>query len=349
MLYTPIPQKNIGPLSLVLDGLREEIIVPLATFESPLWPSVARGAKLSRLSDEGIHCHVQKSCMTRSIAFEATSMMQAVEVSRIIKSQQLVLQEITEQTSSYCQLEDLYTEVVGSTLFLRFSFYTGLASGHNMATKAAQALQEFLLKTYPNLSYLSISGNLCCDKKVSAVNGFLGRGKRTLAELVLSRTLVEKHLRTTPERLEKLNWKKNHLGTNLAGTIRTANAHFANMLLAIYLATGQDAANIIEASQGFTLAETTSDGDLRFSVTLPNIIVGTIGNGKHHQCVEENLQLLGCTRSQNNTDRDARRLASIIAGTVLCGELSLLAAQTNPGELMKSHLHFERANVISQT
>lgn len=347
MLYTPIPQKNVGPLSLVLDGTRQEVFVPLATYETPLWPSVARGAKLSRLSQEGIFCEVEEATMTRSIAFEAESMVQAVQVSKSIKNDKPLLQSVTQTTSSYCQLKDYYIEIVGSTLFIRFSFYTGLASGHNMATKAAEALQNFLLKNYPALSYLSISGNLCCDKKTSAVNGFLGRGKRTLAELTLSKELVEKHLRTTPEALEKLNWKKNHLGTNLAGTIRTANAHFANMLLAIYLATGQDAANIIEASQGFTLAEQTKEGDLRFSVTLPNLIVGTVGNGKHHETIENNLELLGCLSPDRKTDKNARRLACLIAGTVLCGELSLLAAQTNPGELMKSHLHFERSELSS--
>ena len=126
----------------------------------------------------------------------------------------------------------------------------------------------------------------------------------------------------------------------LAGGIRSANAHFANMLLAFYLATGQDAANIVEGSQGIVHCEV-RDGDLYFSVNLPNLIVGSVGNGKGLDFVEENLRLLGC-REQREPGENARRLAVICAASVLCGELSLLAAQTNPGELMAAHVKFER-------
>lgn len=346
MLYTPIPQKNIGPLSIVIEGKREEIFAPLATFESPLWPSVARGAKLSRLSKRGIETVVLSSSMTRSIALKARTMMQAYQFTQSLETLSEKFEEITQQTSSFCQFQRYSVQVVGSTIFIRFSFYTALASGHNMATKAAQALQEFLLKSSQEIEYLSISGNLCCDKKASAVNGLLGRGKYTLAEIQLDRSLVLEHLRCTPEQLCELNWKKNHLGTNLAGTSRSANAHFANMLLALYLATGQDAANIIEGSQGFTMAEVTNNCDLTFSVTLPNLIVGTIGNGKHHSKIQENLALLGCSNADSQEgDSQARRLAQIVAACTLCGELSLLAAQCNPGELMRSHTQFERALV----
>lgn len=138
------------------------------------------------------------------------------------------------------------------------------------------------------------------------------------------------------------------MGGILAGSLRTANAHFANMLLAIYLATGQDAANIVEGSQGMVHAEL--DGlnkeDLYFSVTLPNIIVGTIGNGKHHNFVKENLQKLGCL-VDNKPGINSKRLARLVAATVWCGEISLLAAQTNPGELMRSHFAMERSNSIN--
>ena len=151
---------------------------------------------------------------------------------------------------------------------------------------------------------------------------------------------VERYLHTTPEKIAELNVRKNWVGTTLAGGLRSANAHFANMLLGFYLATGQDAANIVEGSQGFTLAEVRGE-DLVFSVTLPNLIVGTVGNGKGLPFVEENLRELGCLEARE-PGANARRLALICAATVLCGELSLLAAQTNPGELMAAHLRLER-------
>ena len=170
----------------------------------------------------------------------------------------------------------------------------------------------------------------------------MGRGKNVIAEIIIPRRICERFLRTTPEQIVALNSRKNHLGGILAGSVRSANAHFANILLAFYLATGQDAANIIEGSQGIVHAET-RDGDLYFSCTLPNLIVGTVGNGKGAALatVEAHLQALGC-REPRPAGENARRLAAICAATVLCGELSLLAAQTNPGELMRAHLALER-------
>ena len=146
---------------------------------------------------------------------------------------------------------------------------------------------------------------------------------------------------TTPAKVVDLNLRKNWVGTSLAGTVRSANAHFANMLLGFYLATGQDAANIVEGSQGFVHTEVTSEGHLYFSCTLPHVIVGTIGNGKDLGFVRDNLEKMGCL-AERPPGANARRLAALCAATVWCGEISLLAAQTNPGELMRAHLALER-------
>lgn len=235
---------------------------------------------------------------------------------------------------------DINGEIVGSLLFLRFELLTGDAAGHNMVTLAADKMLTWLLAQYSQLRYVSISGNYCSDKKVSAVNGILGRGKNVIAEVMISRALCKRFLKTTPEKIVNLNLKKNLLGNIVAGGLRTANAHFANMLLGFYLATGQDAANLIEGSQGIVCTELRNE-DLYFSVTLPNLIVGTVGSGKTLDFVQKNLQLLGCLEKRE-PGYNARRLAIIAAATVLCGELSLLAAQTNPGELMRSHLKLER-------
>jgi hydroxymethylglutaryl-CoA reductase (NADPH) len=212
-----------------------------------------------------------------------------------------------------------------------------------MVTLAADRLLEWLLTRYPQLRYVSISGNYCTDKKVSAVNGILGRGKNVVAEVTISPQLCQRFLKTTPEKIVALNIKKNLLGNIVAGGLRTANAHFANMLLGFYLATGQDAANIVEGSQGMVYAEL-REKNLYFSVTLPNLIVGAVGSGKNLAYVAENLRILGCDQP-GEPGYNARRLAVIAAATVLCGELSLLAAQTNPGELMRSHVKLERRTI----
>ncbi len=180
-------------------------------------------------------------------------------------------------------------------------------------------------------------------KKVSAINGLLGRGKNVTADIIINKDHCQSYLRTSPEKIHDLNIKKNLIGSTLAGSIRSANAHFANMLLAIYLATGQDSANIIEGSQGIVHCDVTSNGDLYFSITLPNLIMGTVGNGKQHPYVIDNLTLLNCLDNHGKvTPNSSQRLAAITAGTVLCGELSLLAAQTNQGELNRSHMLLER-------
>jgi len=151
-------------------------------------------------------------------------------------------------------------------------------------------------------------------------------------------------LKTTPEAWVDLHIKKDLIGSIVSGGLRSANAHVANMFLGFYLATGQDAANIVEGSQAINHAEVTPEGDLYFSSTLPNLIVGTVGNGKGLDFVLENLTLLGCANNDAKPGENARRLACIAGATAFCGELSLLAAQTNPGELMEAHIKLERSH-----
>ncbi|MFI5775538.1 hydroxymethylglutaryl-CoA reductase [Nocardia sp. NPDC051570] len=331
----------IGPIRLSGNTVDEDVEAPLATYETPLWPSVRRGARITMATERGIVATLIDDRMTRSVLFEADDAATAYAVAARLKHQLAQLQSIVSRSSGYARLLDLHYQIAGNLLFLRFEFTTGDAAGHNMATLAAQSLTDHLLATEPGLRYESISANYCTDKKATAVNGILGRGKNVITELVVPRLLVEERLHTTAARITRLNIRKNLIGTLLAGGIRSANAHYANMLLAFYLATGQDAANIVEGSQGITHTED-RDGDLYFSCTLPNLIVGTIGNGKHHPFVEDNLTRLGCREHRAPGD-NARRLAVIAAATVACGELSLLAAQTNPGELMRAHTRIERS------
>jgi hydroxymethylglutaryl-CoA reductase (NADPH) len=213
-----------------------------------------------------------------------------------------------------------------------------------MVTHACDQLIPWLLTHFPQMEYGSISANFCTDKKVSAVNGILGRGKNLVCESIIPRKLVERYLKSTPEKMIELNVRKNLIGTALAGGLRSANAHYANMLLGFYLAMGQDAANIVEGSQGMVHMEMEGQ-DLYVSVNTPNIIVGSVGNGKGLDFVRHNLEAIGCTQ-ERPAGENARRLAAVAAGCVACGELSLIAAQTNPGELMASHLRIERQNAL---
>ncbi|OUS37461.1 hydroxymethylglutaryl-CoA reductase ['Osedax' symbiont bacterium Rs2_46_30_T18] len=339
ILAAPIPMRWVGPIKISGSTLDEKLAVPLATYETPLWHSVGRGARVSTLTD-GILTTVVDERMSRSILLEAGNAQQALNALQSIKSRFPELNEIVSRSSRFANLIDINAQIVGNLLYLRLEFTTGDASGHNMVTNAADQLFPWILQQYPYLRYSSISANYCSDKKATAVNGILGRGKNVVSEIIISREICRRRLKTTPEKVVDLNIKKNLIGTMIAGGLRSANAHYANMLLAFYLATGQDAANIIEGSQGVVHAEVRDD-DLYFSCTIPNLIVGSVGNGKGLDFVEENLRKLGCKEERPAGD-NARRLAAICAATVLCGELSLLAAQTNPGELMQAHIELER-------
>ncbi len=334
-----IPIKNIGPIKIIGAEVNDAIKVPLATLEKPLWPSVKRGARAANLSG-GILATVIKDCMTRSVLLQAPDAAYAAKVVRELEARQEELAQIVTGGSRFAKLEAWQTQIVGDLLFIRFSLQTGDAAGHNMVTKAADELLTWIIAGYPKLQYVSVSGNYCVDKKVSAVNGILGRGKYVVAEVTIPGDICEAQLKATPEQIVALNNKKNLIGSIISGGVRSANAHFANMLLAFYLATGQDAANIVEGSQGIVYAEQRQE-DLYFSVTIPNIIVGTIGSGKDLDFVKNSLDLLGCLEPRA-PGQNSRRLAVVAAATVLCGELSLLAAQTKPGELVRSHMKLER-------
>ncbi|MFC9433055.1 hydroxymethylglutaryl-CoA reductase [Nocardia sp. NPDC057030] len=342
LCYAAMPLQWVGPLRISGNVLTDEVAVPLATYESPLWPSVGRGARISMAVDRGIVATLVDERMTRSILLEADDALVAHTAVAELTNRFAGLQARVATVSRFTELIRMHQQFVGNLLFLRFEFSTGDAAGHNMVTLAADRLMDHIVGSIPGLRYGSISGNYCTDKKASAVNGILGRGKNVVTELLVPRELVERRLHTTAAKIVELNIRKNLIGTIVAGGIRTANAHYANMLLAFYLATGQDGANIVEGSQGITHAEDRG-GDLYFSCTLPNLVVGTVGNGKDQAFAEDNLVRLGC-RAQRGPGDNARRLAGIAAATVLCGELSLLAAQTNSGELMRAHTQLERSN-----
>jgi len=338
--FANVPFRWVGPVKITGPEIDVETELPLATYETPLFASVNRGARVATACG-GLKAIVIDDRMTRSVLFEAPDAIVAFQCLEKIKADFPTLGKMVETTSRFAKLIDMHSQIAGNLLFLRLEYTTGDASGHNMVTQASEAVMNHILEICPELKYESLSGNYCTDKKATGINGILGRGKYVVAELTIPEKLVNKYLKSTPEKIVQLNIRKNLIGTMLAGGLRSANAHYANMLLAFYLATGQDAANIIEGSQGVTQAEV-RDGDLWFSVTIPNLIVGTVGSGKGLPFVEEAMEKLGC-RETREPGENSRRLALICAAAVFCGELSLMAALTNPGELMNAHRKLERS------
>ncbi len=338
-MITEIPTELVGPLLLCAPDWCGEVMIPLATYEKPLWRSVQRGIRVAN-STGGIHTALLRVGMTRSILMEVDSLPQISQLERDLTEHKTEIDKVVSGTGRFVELQSWQLESVARLVYLRFVFKTGGAAGHNMVTKAAAAIQQWLLNRHSYLHYVSISGNYCTDKKNSAINGILGRGRSVVAEAVISREICQKYLRTTPEQLVALNIKKNFIGSILSGGVRTANAHVANMLLAYYLALGQDGANVVEGSQGITYAEVTTQNQLYFSVNLPNVIVGSVGNGKHLPVIAQRMQEFSFWT--DNAGRNADMLALAAVAVVWAGELSLLAAQTCPGELMRAHMLLER-------
>ena len=227
----PIPMRTVGPIKISGSVVDEKISVPLATYETPLWHSVGRGARVSALTD-GIKTTVVDERMSRSILLEADDAFEAVQALNSIKSRMSDINEVVAQSSRFAKLIDMNSQIVANLIYLRLEFTTGDASGHNMVTNAADRIIPWILTEYPQLRYSSISGNYCSDKKATAVNGILGRGKYVVCEILISRDICERRLKTTPEKVVDLNIKKNLIGTMIAGGLRSANAHYANMLLA---------------------------------------------------------------------------------------------------------------------
>ncbi|MCK5675649.1 MAG: hydroxymethylglutaryl-CoA reductase, partial [Verrucomicrobia bacterium] len=211
--FAQIPMQFVGPMKVSGSVLEGDYEVPLATYEAPLWPSVNRGARVSMQCKGGIQCTVVDDRMTRSVLLEVPDASVALQSLEKIKAGFPALCNIVEGTSRFARLIDMHSQIAGNLLFLRFEFTTGDAAGHNMCTQAAEALMNHILEYHPELKYGSISGNYCSDKKATAVNGILGRGKYVVAEITIPRKICSRNLKTAPEKIVQLNIRKNLIGT----------------------------------------------------------------------------------------------------------------------------------------
>lgn len=340
-----LPVGCVGPL--LLDGKMYH--VPMATTEGCLVASTNRGCSALTAAG-GVTSQLYRDCMTRSPVLEFASCTKCVEAMQWIQDPTnfLRMKSTFETTSRFAKLIELQPTPCGNKLHIRFAATTGDAMGMNMLSKATEHTLKELHdeSTFPEFQVISLSGNMCTDKKPSAMNWVRGRGKAVMCEATIPAAILEKTLKTSTEKLVKCNISKNYEGSALAGSIGGNNAHAANIVTAIYIATGQDVAQTIESSNCLTQMDATGpDGrDLRISVTMPSIEVGTVGGGTVLAAQGTCLDMLGVRGSNNvSPGSNAKQLARIIAGTVLAGELSLMSALTE-GHLVKSHLRHNRSS-----
>ncbi len=338
--YVPIPVGFVGPLKL--NG--RDYNIPLATTEGALLASTNRGCRAITQSG-GASSFVFNDGMTRAPVLLLPSAQRACEMKAWIDSPDnfAKIKEGFESTTNFGKLQKVNCSIAGRHIFLRFVCTTGDAMGMNMISKGCMEALDIISEPFPDYELLAVSGNVCTDKKPSAVNWIEGRGKSVTAEIVLSSKIIVDVLKCTVQSLVQLNTAKNLVGSAVAGSLGGNNAHASNVVTALFLATGQDPAQNVESSNCMTLMEAVNDGnDLHVSVTLPVVEVGTVGGGTGLTAQKACLEMLGVAGANSENPGDnARELAKVVAGAVLAGEISLMSALAS-NHLVSAHMKLNR-------
>ncbi|MCD7460658.1 3-hydroxy-3-methylglutaryl-coenzyme A (HMG-CoA) reductase isozyme [Datura stramonium] len=339
--YVQIPVGIAGPL--LLNG--REYSVPMATTEGCLVASTNRGCKAIYASG-GATSILLRDGMTRAPCVRFGTAKRAAELKFFVEDpiKFETLANVFNRSSRFARLQRIQCAIAGKNLYMRFVCSTGDAMGMNMVSKGVQNVLDYLQNEYPDMDVIGISGNFCSDKKPAAVNWIEGRGKSVVCEAIITEEVVKKVLKTEVAALVELNMLKNLTGSAMAGALGGFNAHASNIVSAVYIATGQDPAQNIESSHCITMMEAVNDGkDLHISVTMPSIEVGTVGGGTQLASQSACLNLLGVKGANREAPgSNARLLATIVAGSVLAGELSLMSA-ISAGQLVKSHMKYNRS------
>ena len=318
-----VPIGVAGPVTVNGGSLSESLFLPMATTEGALVASVNRGCSVIDAAG-GATARVTKSGMTRAPVFRVTDVAEAEALASWVRDNVSVLRTAAESTTSHGELREVTPYVVGNNVYLRFAFDTKDAMGMNMVTIATREACD-VIEAETDASLVALSGNLCSDKKPAAVNAVEGRGRSVAADVEIPRGIVEDRLHTTPEAVAEINTRKNHVGSAKAGSLGF-NAHVANTVAAMFLATGQDEAQVVEGANAITTADVTPDGDLYVSVSLASLEVGTVGGGTKLPTQAAGLDVLGVRGGGDPPGSNADALAEAIAVGSLAGELSLLAA-----------------------
>ncbi len=331
-----IPIGIAGPIRINGEHAQGEFLVPLATTEGTLVASYNRGIKVVNLSG-GVTCTVQDDRMQRAPVFVFASAREARAFAHWVEAHKAQIREAAEATSSVAKLLEIDTYLSNRFAYLRFNYTTGDAAGQNMVGRATFAACSWIIDHVEGeveIKRFFLESNLATDKKASQVNIMRTRGKRVTAEAVIPRNILIENMRTEPESLHY------HLNVaNVGAFLSAANnngAHSPNAITAMFIATGQDVANVAESSAGIVYTEIQDDGSLYMSLTIPSLIVATYGGGTGLPTQQECLAMLGCTGRGK-----VRKLAEIIAGVALAGELSLGAA-ISASDWVSSHEQYGR-------
>lgn len=318
-----VPVGIAGPLAVQGEYANGEFYVPLATTEGALVASVNRGCK-AITSAGGASVRIFNDEMTRAPVFAVADVVEAQRVVAWIKEPHnfAKLREATKETTKHGELVRVDPYVVADNVFLRCAFDTKDALGMNMVTIAADRLADVIVDEL-GIRLVAVSGNMCVDKKPAAINVIQGRGKNVVAETSILRNIIHDVLKTTPDCMTDVHYRKNMLGSAKAGSLGF-NAQAANIVAAIFIATGQDPAHVVEASTAITSLSVRRD-ELRASVSMPSLPVGTVGGGTSIKTQQECLSIMDVSGGGEPPGAHAKKFAEIVCCAVLAGELSLIA------------------------
>jgi hydroxymethylglutaryl-CoA reductase (NADPH) len=331
---TMVPTGIIGPLRVSGSAAKGDFYVPLATSEGALVASYQRGAKAC-LAAGGATSICLIEGVQRSPLFKFDNIADLGLFLIWILGRINTFRELTEKTSRFAKLLEMKTNIEGNQLILTFEFSTGDAAGQNMVTICTDVICKYIVEHAPTKPLIwFIEGNYSGDKKATVLSFTNVRGKKVTTEIKLPSRIIYETLKTTPKAMAEY-WRSSTIGAIQSGSIG-AQGHYANGLTALFLATGQDVACISEAAVGITRMELTETNDLYVSVTLPNLMVGTIGGGTSLPTQKECLELMDCYGQGK-----ARKLAEICGALVLAGEISIAAA-LSAGHFSDAHKKYGR-------
>lgn len=335
-----VPVGLAGPLSINGRHRAKVYRVPLATTEAALVASYSRGSQLITAAG-GCNARVLDQAVSRTPMFAFKSLADAERFSIFVAEHSAGHNAIVAKSTSYGRLIGTRAVVEGNHVYLDLRFRTGDASGQNMVTFAADAICKAILSRTPvQPEYWFLEANFSGDKKATSKTLGGVRGKRVCADVRIPLELVREVLHTTPERMVDY-WYAGALGGVMSGTTGI-QGHFANGLAALYLACGQDVACVAESATGMTRLETTPEADLYASVTLPNIMVGTVGGGTALPSAKACLDILGLSGPGNSS-----ALAEVCAAVVLAGELSIIGAFCS-GDFATAHRSLSRGEPMKR-
>ena len=315
-----VPLGLAGPLHVNGEHAQGEFYVPLATTEGTLVASYNRGMRVIRECG-GVKCTVVGDNMQRAPVFAFEDAAAARRFADWLKQHTETLQQVCTESDRFVSLKYVDYYLASRFCYTRFNFTTGDAAGMNMVGKATFAACNWILQNFDGAEVKDffLESNFATDKKASQINAMRTRGKRVTAEMVVKRDVLRDVMDADTEQLYTHS-KIANIGSMLAGA-NNNGCHAANAITAIFIATGQDVANVAESSAGILYTELTEDKDLYISITLPSLIVATIGGGTGLATQSESLRIMGCEGPGK-----VMKFAEIVAGTVLAGEISLGAA-----------------------